>query len=109
MKHLANLLRNKANSQQYPSIYEDRRPKSIEDTEKTDSKGIASGQKGPWDQHGDQDDCSPRPAPTVLTAPSPAKQGLSSIERDLVARSHREENKDELVNPRRLWALAGEN
>ena len=44
VKHLANLLRNKANSQQYPSIYEDRRPKSIGDTEKTDGKGIASGQ-----------------------------------------------------------------
>ena len=47
VKDLANLLRNKANSQQYPSIYEDKRPKSIEDTEKTDCKGSASGQKGP--------------------------------------------------------------
>ena len=67
VKHLANLLKNKANSQQYPSVYEDRRPKSIEDTEKTDGKGIASGQKGPWDlrqdQHRDQGDCSPRPVP----------------------------------------------
>ena len=63
VKHLADLLRNKANNQQYPSVYEDRRPKSIEDTEKTDGKGIASGQKGPWDQRGDQGDCSPRPAP----------------------------------------------
>ena len=36
MKHLPNLLRNKANSQQYPSIYEDRRLRSIEDTKKTD-------------------------------------------------------------------------
>ena len=36
VKHLLDLLRNKANSQQYPSVYEDRRPKSIEDTEKTD-------------------------------------------------------------------------
>ena len=64
VKHLPNLLRSKVNSQQYPSIYEDRRPKSIEDTENTDSKGIASGQKGPWDQHGDQGHYSPRPAPT---------------------------------------------
>ena len=63
VKHLADLLRNKANNEQYPSVYEDRRPKSIEDTEKTDGKGIASGQKGPWDQHRDQGDCSPRPAP----------------------------------------------
>ena len=52
VKHLDDLLRNTVNSQQYPSIYEDRRPKSIEDTEKTDGKGIASGQKGPWDQQG---------------------------------------------------------
>ena len=62
VKHLPNLLKNKANSQQHPSIYEDRRTKSIEDTEKTDCKGIASGQKGPWDRHRDQGNCSPRPA-----------------------------------------------
>ena len=69
VKHLVDLLRNKVNSQQYPSIYEDRRPKSIEDTEKkTDGKGIASGQKGPWDQHWDQGNCSPRPSPTRPTA-----------------------------------------
>ena len=43
VKHLANLLRSKANSQQYPSVYEDKRPKIIEDTEKTDGKGTASG------------------------------------------------------------------
>ena len=45
VKHLPNLLRNKANSQKHPSIYEDRRPKSTEDTENTEGKGIASGQK----------------------------------------------------------------
>ena len=61
MKHLADLLRNKANSQQYPSIYEDRVPKSVEGTEKTDIKELASGQQDPWDQRGDQGDCSPRP------------------------------------------------
>ena len=66
VNHLPNLLRSKVNSQQYPSIYEDRRPKSIEDNEKTDSKGIASGQKGPWDQRREQGDCSPRPVPTGL-------------------------------------------
>ena len=63
VKHLPKLLRKKANSQQYPSVYEDRRPKSIEDTENTEGKGIASGQKSPWDQHGDQGGCSSRPAP----------------------------------------------
>ena len=49
-KHLANLLKNKVDSQQHASIYEDRRPKNIEDTKNTDGKGTASGQKGPWDQ-----------------------------------------------------------
>ena len=44
VKDLANLLRNKANSQQYPSVYEDRRPKSINDIEKRDGKGTASEQ-----------------------------------------------------------------
>ena len=68
VKHLADLLRNKANSQQHPSIYEDRRPKSIEDAERTDGKGTVSGQKGPWDQHEDQGDCSPRPVPAGPTA-----------------------------------------
>ena len=58
VKHLADLLRNKVNSQQYPGIYEDRRPKCIEDTEKTDGEGIASGQKGPWDQLRHQGDYS---------------------------------------------------
>ena len=51
------------NSQQHPSVYEDRKPKSIEDTEKTDGKGIASGQKGTWDQRWEQGNCSPRPTP----------------------------------------------
>ena len=68
VKHLAFLLRNKANSQQHPSIYEDSRPKSIEGTEKTDSKGIASEQKGPWNQCRDQGDYSPRPAPAGTDA-----------------------------------------
>ena len=63
MKHLPILLRNKANSQKQLSVYEDRRPKSIEDTEKTEGKGTASGQKGPWDQLPDQGGYSSRPAP----------------------------------------------
>ena len=39
VKHLADL-RNRANSQQYSSIYEDRRPK-IEDIERSDGKKSA--------------------------------------------------------------------
>ena len=95
VKHLPTPLRNKANSQKQPSIYEDKRPKSTEDTEKTEGKVIASRQKGPWDQLGDQGGFSPRPAharPATgllgegpLTAPSAAKQGLSNTVRDLVA------------------------
>ena len=63
VKHLPNLLRNKANSQKQPRVYEDRRAKSTEDSEKIEGKGIASGQKGPWDQCEEQSNYSPRPAP----------------------------------------------
>ena len=38
VKHLADLLKNRANSQQYHSIYEDWRPKIVEDIEKSDEK-----------------------------------------------------------------------
>ena len=44
-----------------------------------------------------------------LTAPSPDKRGQSNTVRDPVASSRREGNKDEVVNPQRPWALAGEN
>ena len=44
VKHLAKLLRNRVNSQQYPSIYKDWRPNIVEDIEKSDSKESASGQ-----------------------------------------------------------------
>ena len=119
MKLLPTLLRNKANSQKQPSVYEDRKPKSTEDTEKTEGKGIASGQKGPWDQHKDQGSCSPGlPLPGLLqdsweraglTAPSPVKKGPSNTVRDLVACSCREGNKDKVVNPGRPRALAEES
>ena len=95
VKHLPILLRNKVKSQKQPSIYEDRRPKSTEDTEKTEGKGIASGQKGPWDQHGTRVAAATGPPmPGLpqdswerarLTVPSPDKQGLSNTVRDLVA------------------------
>ena len=85
------LLRNKVNSQQYPSIYEDRRPKSIEDTEKTDGKGIASGQKGPWDQRGDQGDCSPRPAPA---GPAAGLLGESQVNGSLPCQARLEQHRE---------------
>ena len=84
VKHLANL-RNRANSQQYPSIYEDRRPKSIEDTDKIDGKGIPSGQKG----HGDQGDCSPRP---MLTWPAAGLPGESRVEGSLPCQTRLEQH-----------------
>ena len=43
VKYLADL-RNRANSQWYFSIYEDQRPKIVEDIEKSDGKESASGQ-----------------------------------------------------------------
>ena len=43
VEHLADLLRNRANSQRYPSVYEDWRPKIVEDIEKSDGKESALG------------------------------------------------------------------
>ena len=67
----------------------------VEDTEKTEGKGVALGKKGPWDQRRDQGSCNPRPAcagpaagllgESWVTVPSGAKQGLSNTVRDLVA------------------------
>ena len=91
VKHLADLLRNKVNSQQHPSVYEDRRPKSIEVTEKTDSKGIASGQKCPWGQHGDQGNCSPRPAPA---GPATGLLGDSCANGSLPCQTRLEEHRE---------------
>ena len=91
VKQLPILLRNKVNSQKQPSIYEDRKSKSREDTEKTEGKGIASGQKCPWDQRRDQGSCSPRPTPAGPAAGLlgeswvTAKQDPSNTVRDLVA------------------------
>ena len=86
---------------------------------KTEGKGIASRKKGPWDQRRDQGGCSPGPPVwgllqdswerAGLTAPSPAKQGLSNTVRDLVAWSRREGNKDDVENPGRLQAPAEES
>ena len=94
MKHLANLLRNKANSQQYPSVYEDRRPKSIDDTEKKDSKGVASGQKGPWDQSRDQGDYSPRPPPA---GPATGFLGESQVNGSLPCQTRLEQHQERPV------------
>ena len=76
VKHQPTPLRNKANSQKQPSIYEDRRTKSTEDIEKTEGKGIASRQKGPWDQHGDRGGCSPR---TARAGPATGLLGESRV------------------------------
>ena len=99
VKHLPDLLRNKENSQQYPSIYEDRRPKSIEDTKKKKKnqtvRGLLKYKKVPETSAGTRATADPGPRllglpqdsweRARLTAPSPAKQGLSNTMRDLVA------------------------
>ena len=60
VKHLPNLLRNKANSQQYSSIYEDRRPKSIEDTEKKQMvRGLLQDKKVPGTSMGTRETAAP--------------------------------------------------
>ena len=43
VKHLTGLLRNRPNSQWYSSIYEDGRPKIVEDFEKSDGETIKPG------------------------------------------------------------------
>ena len=91
VKHLPHLLRNKANSQKQPSIYEDRKPKSTEDTEKTEGKGIASGQKGPWDQHGDQGGRSLRPA---TVGPAAGLLGQSWVNGPLPCQTRLEQHRE---------------
>ena len=86
--HLADLLRNKANSQQYPSVYEDRRLKSIEDTKKQMVGGLLQDKKVPGTSTGTRASAAPGPClpglpqdswgRAEIAAPSPAKQGLSS-------------------------------
>ena len=81
------------NSQQYPSVYEDRRPKSIDDTEKIDD--LLQNKKVTGTSMGTRVTAAPGPClPGLpqdswerarLTTPSPAEQDLSSTERDLVA------------------------
>ena len=78
--------------QQHPSIYEDRRPKRIEDTEKTDGKGSASDKKVPGTSVETRETAAPGPhllglpqdswERARLTAPAPAEKGLSSTKRE---------------------------
>ena len=93
VKHLPNLLRNKANSQQYSSIYEDRRPKSIEDTEKKQMvRGLLQDKKVIGTSAQSRAAADPDPCLQGLLQDSwerneltaQPKQGLSSTERDLV-------------------------
>ena len=59
--------------------------KSVEDTEKTDGKGIASRQKVP----GDQGNCSPRPVPT---RPATGLLGKSQVNGSLPCQTRLEEH-----------------
>ena len=62
----------------------------VEDTEKTDGKGIASGQKGPWDQWGEQGNCSPRPEPSV---PATGLLGESQVNGSLPCQTRLEQHR----------------
>ena len=44
VKHLVDLLRNRANSQRYSSMYEDRRLNIVEDIERSEGKKSVKGQ-----------------------------------------------------------------
>ena len=95
VKHLPTPLRNKVNSQKQPSVYEDRRPKSTEDTEKTEGKELLQDKKVPGTNMGTRVTAAPGPPVrgllqdswerAQLMAPSAAKQGLSNTVRDPVA------------------------
>ena len=95
VKHLPTPVRNKVNSQKQPSVYEDRRTTSTEDTEKTEGKGLLQDKKVPGTNKGTRAAADPGlPMQGLpqdswerarLTAPSAAKQGLRNTMRDLVA------------------------
>ena len=72
VKHLDDILGNKVNSQQYPSIYEDKRPKSIEDTENTDVEAPVTSPSSVWRSHRGMAGISPLP-----------KHGEGATQRDL--------------------------
>ena len=74
-----------------PSNYEDRRPKSTEETEKTEGKGIASGQKRPWDQREDQGICSARPTPV---RPAAGLLGESRVNGSLPCQARLEQQRE---------------
>ena len=95
VKHLPTLLRNKANSQEQPSVYEDRDQKVQRTLRKQKVRGLLQDKKVPGTNAGTR--VAAAPGPPVqgllqdpweragLTAPSPAKQGLSNTVRHLVA------------------------
>ena len=95
MKHLADLLRNRVNSQQYPSIYEDWRPKIVEDTEKSEVRRVLQDNKVLGSSLGTRVAAAPGPAPTWsvtgflgesrVNGSLPCQSRLSSTRRDLVA------------------------
>ena len=95
VKHLPTPLRNKVNSQKQPSVYEDRRPKSTEDTEKIEVRGLLQDKKVPGTRAGIRAAAAPGlPLPGLpqdswerawLMAPSPVKNRLSNTLRNLVA------------------------
>ena len=64
VKHLADTLRNRVNSQRYPSIYEDWRPKIVEDIENQTVRGMLQDNTAPGSSTGPRVAATPGLAPT---------------------------------------------
>ena len=88
MKHLPNLLRNKANSQQYPAFMKIGDQKVYRTLKKQTVRGLLQDKKVPGTSVGTRTTGAPGPHPqglpqdswerAELMTPSPAKQGLSN-------------------------------
>ena len=73
VKYLADLLRNRVNSQWYPRIYEDRRAKIVENIEKSEvrrrkTRRVLQDKKVPGTSSGTRVAAAPGPAPTGSAA-----------------------------------------
>ena len=90
VKHLPTLLRNKANSQKPPSVYEDRRPKSTEDTEKTEGKELLQDKKVPGTNTGTR--VAAAPGPPARGGPAAGLLGESQVKGPLLCQTRPEQH-----------------
>ena len=68
VKHLPDLLRNRVNSQHYPSIYEDWRPKIVKTLKNQTVRRVLQDNKVPGTSTGTRVATAPHPAPTGSAA-----------------------------------------